>query len=169
MGREIRRVPPHWEHPRFTKSDARDPRDAGQYKSLYDQDYDSAAAEWMDGLDAWRKGEHKYQPCDYCKHFWEYRSPPDAERYRPRFDQDPTWYQVYETISEGSPVTPPFATQDELINYLVNSGDEWDQRSGDGGWSRENAEAFVARGHAPSLMVVRGMGGTEIKSPRDGM
>jgi len=168
MGREIRRVTPHWEHPRFTKDDARDSRDVGQYKSLYNQDYESASAEWIDGFDAWRKGEHKSQPCDYCKHFWEYSNPPDVELYRPKFEKEPTWYQVYETVSEGSPVTPPFATQDELIDYLVNNGDEWDERRGEGGWSRENAEAFVARGHAMSMMVISGPSGAEIKMPRDG-
>lgn len=66
------------------------------------------------------------------------------------------WWQVWETVSEGSPVTPAFATRDELIDYLVINGDHWDQKRGDGGWSRKNAESFVAAEWAPSLIAVGG-------------
>jgi hypothetical protein len=78
----------------------------------------------------------------------------------------PTWFQVYETVSEGTPVTPPFATKEELVDYLVANGDFWDQHRGDGGWSRENAEAFVGAGFAMSLVVNTATG--TIKAPRDG-
>ena len=73
-----------------------------------------------------------------------------------------TWWQVYETVSEGTPVTPPFETQEELVEYLVANGDFWDQsRRAKGGssmpcgpWPREQAKKFVlGRGWAPSLIV----------------
>jgi hypothetical protein len=73
-----------------------------------------------------------------------------------------TWYQVYQTVSEGSPVTPPFATKEELIEYLVKFGDEWDQsrtaegRQASAGWPRKAAEQFVKSEWAPSMMVVNG-------------
>jgi hypothetical protein len=75
--------------------------------------------------------------------------------------QEMTWYQVYETVSEGTPVTPPFETQSELVEYLVANGDFWDQRCRKEGssimecapWSRKQAEAFVyGPGWAPSLI-----------------
>lgn len=67
------------------------------------------------------------------------------------------WWQVWETVSEGSPVTPAFATGDELINYLVKYGDSWDQSRGDGGWKRDNAIQFVKNaGWAPSLVISNG-------------
>jgi hypothetical protein len=74
------------------------------------------------------------------------------------------WWQVWETVSEGSPVTPAFATAEELIGYLVAKGDAWDQKRGSGGWERKNAESFVKAGFSFSLTI----GPDGIKEPRDG-
>ena len=60
----------------------------------------------------------------------------------------------------------PFATKAELVEYLVKNGDFWDQRRGHGGWERKNAEQFVEREFAISMMVNTGTG--EIKMARDG-
>lgn len=84
---------------------------------------------------------------------WGRVEPPEGE-----------WWQVWETVSEGSPVTPAFATRDELITYLVEHGDAWDQKRGDGGWAREAAESFVGTGWAPSLIGSPGA----LREPRDG-
>lgn len=90
---------------------------------------------------------------------WEHTEPPEGDG-----------WQVWETVSEGSPVTPAFATADELVDYLVKYGDAWDQKRGDGGWNRENAESFVARGYAMSLIMVNTPGQQpEVYSPRDGV
>jgi hypothetical protein len=63
-------------------------------------------------------------------------------------------WQVWETVSEGSPVTPVFITADALIDYLVSHGDAWDQKRGEGGWTREQAAAFVNDAQwVPSGMV----------------
>lgn len=36
--------------------------------------------------------------------YWEWESnPPDRESYRPYKDEEGTWYQLYETVSEGTP------------------------------------------------------------------
>jgi hypothetical protein len=166
MGREIRRVPPNWEHPRYTEDDARDRRAIGQYKSLYDEDYETAAQEWLANFDLWRAGKHESQSGEYAsesKYYWEYDTPPNEESYRPKFTEEPTWYQVYETVSEGSPTTPPFATQDELIDYLVNVGEmagtQYQRKH-----SREAATKFVkGSGYAPSMVVERGPSGVTIK------
>lgn len=156
MGREIRRVPPNWEHPRYTADNARDRRNIGQYISMYDKDYDTAAQEWLAELAAFKPDEHN-------KYYWEYAgNPPDEESYRPKFTAEPTWYQAYETVSEGSPVTPPFATQAELVDYLVNIGEmagtQYCRKL-----SRPAAEAFVSGGWAPSMIVERGPSGVTIK------
>lgn len=157
MGREIRRVPPNWEHPRYTSENARRQADIGQHMPLYDQTYDDARQKWLDGFALWQQGKHPEQikhpgkswtACDW----WEYDSPPDREMYRPAFTEPATWFQVYQTVSEGSPVTPPFATREELIQHLVDYGEEW----GRGGYSREQAEAFVNAGSAPSMVITGG-------------
>jgi hypothetical protein len=40
--------------------------------------------------------------------------PPDHPQ-----DKEATWFQAWETVTEGTPVTPPFATTDELVDYLA--------------------------------------------------
>lgn len=153
MGREIRRVPPNWEHPC---------NDAGDYRAMYDQHYPQAAEEWVHNFLLWQKGEHPSQKSKWAseeKYYWEYEgNPPDKESYLPEFTEEPTWYQVYQTVSEGTPVSPPFATKEELVDYLVENGDFWDQRRGNGGYSRKAAEAFVEMEWAPSFIVTVGEG-----------
>ena len=177
MGREIRRVPANWQHP--TKTCEHSPwhggcdeakRNGGQcYQPLYDQDYETAAKEWLDGCIAWANKTHE----DYCEdspYYWDYAgAPPSEEYYRPKVDEaDRTWVQVYETVSEGTPVTPPFATKAGLIDYLVAHGDFWDQLQGEGGWTRENAISFVGLEYAPSMVVAVTSEGVKISGPRDG-
>jgi hypothetical protein len=180
MGREVRRVPPNWEHPKKDYPNHRLGRMEQDYQPMRDNDVESAWIEWQREFAKWIGGEgdrirEKYGDEDYPKDE-PYRSfcgwhgePPDPDYYRPRWDESTaTWFQVYETVSEGTPVTPPFATKDELVEYLSTYGDFWDQKRGDGPWSRANAEQFVSRGHAMSLMVVRTAGSVDIKAPRDG-
>jgi hypothetical protein len=64
-------------------------------------------------------------------------------------------WQVWETVSEGSPITPVFPTAEALVDHLATVGTLWDQRGGDGPWRRSAAESFVSSGWAPS-MVTRG-------------
>ena len=161
MGREIRRVPANWEHPKD---------DDGKYKPLLDEDFETKAREWLDNCIAWDNGTHEdaVEHKNDCPFFWQWGGDPPDENYcRPRFESA-EWYQVYETVSEGTPVTPPFATKQELVNYLVQHGDFWDQRRGQGGWNREAAMQFVEREWAPSGMLVTSAGKTEYKTPRDG-
>ena len=181
MGREIRKVPPHWEHPRQVCPNEpwrggcnQAKRSDGMcYIPMFDKDFETATREWKQGFLAWENGTHedlKRHPEYRSKYeYWQWDGdPPDADSYRPKFDQKPTWFQGYETVSEWTPVTPPFATKEELIDYLVQYGDFWDQYDGGSGWSIKNATLFVEREWAPLLSVVRSDDGIEIKSPRDG-
>lgn len=76
--------------------------------------------------------------------------PPEREYYRSWKDEDATWFQVWETVSEGTPVTPPFATKEELIDYLVANGDFWDQKrrqeQNQGRYISMNCEPWSGRG-----------------------
>ena len=159
MGREIRRVPPNWEHPKVERYGRT------EYQPMFDRDYKKEKQEWIDGLMAW---ENKTDP-DYDPEYewWEWNgNPPDREYYVPYDVDDPscTWFQVYETVSEGTPVSPPFESEDELIDYLTTKGDFWDQRRGHGPWSLESATKFVkGSGWRPSMMV----GPEGVKMARD--
>lgn len=181
MGREIRRVPPNWEHPRrecrhspWAGGCDEAKRNGGRCRQpLFDRSFAEAARKWKEDFAAWERGERP----SYCSaesrtlEFWEWDGdPPDRAFYRPEWtDEERTWLQVYETVSEGTPVTPPFATTEELIDYLATRGDFWDQGRGDGPWARTHAESFVRRGWAPSLIMRTTAEGAEIYQPRDGV
>lgn len=145
MGREVRMVPPNWEHPAIELCD-----EAG-LQPMYDRTYEFARKEWLDGLAAHRPEEHDGVD------FWEYDGgPPDRAYYRPWEDKEATWYQLWETVTEGTPVSPPFETKEELAQYLAGSGDFWDQKRGDPGWGIDSATAFVKAGYAPSFAIAGG-------------
>ena len=78
------------------------------------------------------------------------------QSHRPYTTEEATWFQLWETVSEGTPVSPPFATKEELAEHLAKHGDDWDKSRGHGGWGIERARAFVDSGWAPSLMVSNG-------------
>ena len=162
MGLEIRRVPPNWEHPRYTKGDANRPEDVGTYRPCYDESYEDARKKWLAELWLWLDGKHESQENGYSSDYdyWEYSNTPDRESYRPAFTEEPTWFQVYETVSEGCPVTPPFATKEELVVFLYTHKDFW----GQGPRSKETAEAFINDGWVPSMVVKDGQVFSDMES-----
>lgn len=167
MGREIRRVPAHWQHPKRTKFNYLKMQDEESFQPLYNESYISAVSEWIHNHLLWERGEHPDQQGkdrSEHRHYAQWGGgPPDVEYYRPEWKpEEMMWYQVYETVSEGTPVTPPFETQAELIEYLVKHGDFWDQKRREEGtalmacepWTRRQAESFVlGSGWAPSLVM----------------
>ena len=75
----------------------------------------------------------------------------DAERYDPPTGEG---WQVWEAVSDGSPMTPVFATADELIDYLVDSG-----------YSVDAASKFVLEDKwCPSMIIVGGRSYNNIES-----
>lgn len=190
MGREIRRVPPNWEHPRrdcphYPWQGGCDEAKANGgkcYQPLFDSTAEEAWQAWFAEFQAWLNGDFEkcrsdhpdlnYDPAEPYRSFCAWNGePPDPNYYRRHFaDGEATWWQVYQNVSEGTPVTPPFSTQEELVNYLCDYGDFWDQSRGKGGWDRANALTFVfGMGWAPSMMVERTAAGITIKEPRDGI
>ena len=174
MGREIRRVPPNWQHPKREVPNYRMQRMEEDYQPMRDVDVEEAWEGWLERFAEWKAGKWSKMAAEYPESNYSptYRSfcewdgePPDPKYYRPAWTEEPTWYQMYETVSEGTPVSPPFATPEELVDYLVANGDFWDQKRGHGGWKRENAEAFVKTGFAVSMATVGG----KIYEPRDGV
>lgn len=160
MGRQLRRVPPNWQHPTMKDTYTGDtvPR------PMYDQTFAKAALEWHAGYATWQAGDRPPWAGRESE-YWEHHSPPEREDYRPWPDGDAKWYQVWETVSYGTPVTPPFATASELIEYLVANGDLWDQRRRRNGstmpcgpWPREAAERMVLGGVSAPTLIVAGSG-----------
>lgn len=159
------------------------------YHPLFDQDFETAMKEWLSARRWWRlckalpnftawvfviakkttkagktrswffwhlhdlRGEH----CTFVE--W-HGAPPDPDYYRPKWaDGEATWYQMYETVSEGTPVTPPFESKEELATHLMRHGTFWDNTP----WSDKAAANFVGAGWAPSMVV----SGNKIMNPRE--
>ena len=180
MGREIRRVPPNWSHPTQMRV-CFEPKKGWtkklSYKALYDQTHAEALAEWEANKAKWDAGERPSFASPTTTFTEYYGERPDPDHYQPFTDDEATWFQLWETVSEGTPTSPPFATLDELAAYLAEWGDFWDQSRAveampdreierllietdhkhefKAGWGRERADAFCKSGWAPS-MIVRG-------------
>ena len=95
MGREVRMVPADWKHPT---------RKGGGYRPLHGDSYAKLAAEWEAGG---LEGETRPRPEEYMPEW------PASER---------THYQMYETCTEGTPLSPPMATPEALAHYLAQTG-----------------------------------------------
>lgn len=81
------------------------------------------------------EGEGELWPSEDAKsayETWQETPPPEGEG-----------WQCWETVSEGSPVTPVFATADELVWHLVIHE----------GYAEDAARAFVNHGSAPSMVM----------------
>lgn len=96
MGREVRRVPADWQHPRYSADDAPHDKAVGRFKPLNDG-YADTAARFME-----MATEEEYMPD------W-----PEADR---------THFMMYEDTSEGTPISPAFATPEELARWLADTG-----------------------------------------------
>jgi hypothetical protein len=163
MGREIRQVPPNWEHPQ--RDPEHDTYRHGGFQPMHDRHYDDAKREWIEGLAQWEAGtfpgQDTYTGCEW----WDYAGdPPVKAYYRPWKDDEATWFQLWETVSEGTPVSPPFATREALADHLAEHGDGGWGASRPGGWGKERAYRFVMDdGWAPSMVVSDGkiMSGVE--------
>jgi hypothetical protein len=160
MGREIRRVPRDWCHPRYTKHNGVSHKwmfgdRTGQFMPMHDQEYEKAADAWLAECLLWQEGRHPDQ-IRYAddpregripKYYWDWVGrPPDKDYYRPKFESEPICYQIYETVSEGTPVSPVFESLQAMEDWLVEHE----------AVSREAAHSFVASGWVPSMVITGG-------------
>lgn len=78
----------------------------------------------------------------------------EASSFRPDWSsEEMTHYQWYEDVSEGTPLSPPFTTEAELVDYIVEHGDPVY-----GDITRAQAEQFVKDKWAPSFIGIPGKG-----------
>ena len=149
MGREIRNVPPNYQHELSTCEHwPRCQADGRHFQPKYERNYNKACI-------AWYEAAASFEPNADCSFYHEYESNPPNKKYYLEYDPDDkqlcTWFQLYETVSEGTPASPAFATKEELADYLAENGDYWDQRRRKEGksimdcspWGKESAYKFV--------------------------
>jgi hypothetical protein len=92
MGREVRRVPKDWEHPM---------NESGAFVPLLSaEDFEVRT----------RKRIQRNEPL------------PDPADYMPRWTPtEATHYQMYETCTEGTPISPVFETPETLARWLADN------------------------------------------------
>ena len=93
MGREVRRVSADWQHPK---------NEFDRYKPLYPGErYEADATGFMEKANA----EGLQEAIDW------YGKAPDQNDYMPNWPAEQrTHYMMYEDTSEGTPISPAFAT-----------------------------------------------------------
>lgn len=158
MGREIRMVPPGWQHPK----DGR-----GSYIPLMKGPWSVAVAEWDEEAAAWDRGEvldystwpekRTFKPRDAAESesFAEYSGPrPVQSEYMPEWPEGAaTMLVMYEDTSEGTPISPAFETPEELARWLADTG-----ASAFGGMTAtyEQWLSTCKSGWAPSAVIAGG-------------
>lgn len=66
-------------------------------------------------------------------------------------------YQIWETVSEGSPITPVFETPEELARWCVENNNGKYNLAGSGAKpSYDGWMAFIQEGWAPSMVMTGG-------------
>lgn len=117
MGREVRRVPADWQHP--------------EGKCLLDgyarrvREWDEQSAQWERGLvtdyrGGWQPKKEHHAGQTFVQ--WGGKRP-DPDNYMPEWPEaERTHYQMYETCTEGSPISPVCASPEELARWLADNG-----------------------------------------------
>jgi hypothetical protein len=146
MGREVRRVIAGW-------TGMYD--DSGQQQPHFDKSFRLFADEWKRELAKWNPDNHDGEE------YWEWKSNPPNRKYcRPDWKpEEMTHYQLYENVSEGTPISPAFGTIEELARWYADNGDPVHGKALD----YNQALRFLLKGWAPSCAFTEHgpMGGPE--------
>lgn len=103
MGREFRKVPADWQHPRDSRT--------GHFTPLMDG-YEKDAVEFKAKMAA----EGLQAAIDY------FGQAPDQNNYMPDWpESERTHLMMYEDCSEGTPISPAFVTPEELAHWLADN------------------------------------------------
>lgn len=100
MGREVRRVPPDWQHPKDSD---------GRYIPLFEgRDYELHLEGWKQAVE--ENGPDPDEP------------EPDQSDYMPVWPaEQATHLMMYESTSEGTPLSPAFAMAEDLARWLADN------------------------------------------------
>lgn len=123
---EVRKVPADWQHPVSDMGRYSDGSIA--YVGLF-ADYRAAREMWLSQRDQWSAGLHELQrgiwepiPASLAGYTYEEvnGAQPVPEDFMPDWPPaECTHFQMYETCTEGSPISPPFESVEALCHWLV--------------------------------------------------
>ena len=126
MGREVRRVPADWQHPKHWTNGMRGPIE--RYKPLFPgEQYQARVDEWDEECAKWKAGWRPEYCTDAESHAMTYEQysgkRPHRDDYMPNWPSEQrTHLMMYEDTSEGTPISPAFATPEELARWLADTG-----------------------------------------------
>lgn len=154
MGREVRRVPASWEHPKD---------DQGNLIPLHDgfaerlAGWNKGNAKWQEGLrDDWNGGWVPIGPEIASKTYeeWDGECPTQSD-YMPNWPtEERTHYQMYETCTEGTPISPVMDSPEKLARWLA------DNRASAFGSQTATYEQWlgmIGEGSSPSMAIIGGV------------
>lgn len=125
MSKELRMVPPNWSHPLEYNTN----RHCIEFIPMNNISYEEQKAKNAQDPDGGYLGR--------------------PEEYVPYKKEECSWYQLFETVTEGCPLTPPFATKEELVTFLSTKKDYW----GKGPMSKAAAQKLVDEEWQPTLSL----------------
>ena len=155
MGREVRRVPADWQHPKEWRWDAQGRR-VERYKPLLPgENYQPRVDEWDEECAKWKAGwrpEHCTDPEHRAMAYEQWAGQrPHRDDYMPNWPAEQrTHLMMYEDTSEGTPISPAFETPEELAQWLV---DNKASAFGSKGASYEGWLRVARGGWAPSMVA----------------
>jgi len=159
MGREVRIVPADWQHPKNAR---------GNYMPLLEgpwskhvAEWDLAAAKWAEGFEEdfsdWKPDapvKWKLRDADTLKYalYSDYAgSRPRKKDYMPEFAPGTANHlMMYEDCTEGTPISPSFATPEELAHWLADNNAS---ACGREGATYEQWLRVCQGGYAPSMVL----------------
>jgi hypothetical protein len=131
MSREVRMVTPDWQHPKDER---------GRFKPLLDGPFGERLDRWNEENAKWIAGFERHvdysadprngvvswvpKAPDRPRAFTDWDGPqPSQDDYMPEFAPGTaTHLMMYETCTEGTPISPAFATPEELARWLADNG-----------------------------------------------
>lgn len=122
MGREVRMVPADWQHPKeynpYLKKQC--------YRPLLDRDYSVDDADWSNAraeLNSGDRSSHVSNGFADMPYDELAGDGPWIQDYMPQWSaSERTHLMMYETVSAGTPISPAFATPEELARWLTDNG-----------------------------------------------
>jgi hypothetical protein len=98
MGREVRRVPASWEHPQD---------EHGNYIPMHEHAPEYSVGVLEEGIrDGWLREEFPHTSVSIMPNWW---------------DEDRTHYQMYEDVTEGTPISPVMESPEALARWLADN------------------------------------------------
>lgn len=164
MGREVRMVPANWQHPQYTEETAPGPWAVGRYVGLMGGNFSAALADWEEEAAQWAAGfkrgygaeKWEAKGADHDCSFEEWHGErPEESQYMPDWPAEQrTHLMMYENTSEGTPISPAFATPEELARWLADNGAS---SFGSDTATYEQWLSVAKGGWAPSLVITNGV------------